>query len=210
MARNPRDSQVIHEFLGSVQVFSSAVKNVVEKEILKAVVGDDLTLSQFNLLKMVALTDARTISDVALFLAVSKAAASKAADKLVRRSLLRRVEGKPDRREIRLELTESSRRLLARYDEQRERQLGIIFRSHPAAVLRRTAYLLDHLSAGLVNQSARREEVCLQCGVYFRDRCLVRQLTRRDCFYMNRRSRQKRAARAAETVETAAAGRKKS
>jgi len=174
---------LIHEFLGSAHVFSSAVNDVVEKRLLEEVAGKALTLSQFKLLKMVSLTDAQTISDVALFLGVSNAAASKAVDKLVRQKLLRRQEGHPDRREIRLSLTETSRRHLAAYDELKRRRLARLFRQFPSADLKRAAKLLDRLSAGLVDHAADPEEVCLQCGIYFRDRCLMRQLLKRNCFY---------------------------
>ncbi len=83
----PKDGNgdIAHDFLGSTHVFTSAVEEILEKGILEEIAGKRLTLSQFKLLRMVALTDARTISDVALFLGVSNAAASKAVDKLVRR-----------------------------------------------------------------------------------------------------------------------------
>ena len=178
----------IHEFLGSAHIFTSAVEEVVEKGLLQEVAGKQLTLSQFKLLKMVALTDARTITDVGLFLGVSNAAASKAVDKLVRRKLLRRAEGRPDRREIRLSLTGPSRRLLHAYEERKERKLARIFSQYPLADLKRTAKLLDRLSAGLVDHHAKPDEVCLQCGIYFRERCLVRQLVKRNCFYLRNKS----------------------
>jgi DNA-binding MarR family transcriptional regulator len=193
-------SDIAHDFLGSTHVFASAVEEVVEKRLLEEIAGRHLTLSQFKLLKMVALTDARTISDVALFLGVSNAAASKAVDKLVRRKLLRRAEGQPDRREIRLSLTESSRRLLAAYDEKKERKLAQLFRGFPDDELRRTARLLDRLSAGLVDHHAGPEEVCLQCGIYFRDHCLVRQLVGRNCFYERGRNHRQQAVLPAEAL----------
>jgi DNA-binding MarR family transcriptional regulator len=192
MARAAHGEHLIHEFLGSAHVFSSAVNEVVEKRLLEEVAGHSLTLSQFKLLKMVSLTDAQTITDVALFLGVSNAAASKAVDKLVRRKLLRREEGHPDRREIRLSLTEGSRRYLAAYDERLRRRLAQIFRQFPSADLKRTARLLDRLSAGLVDHAAKPDEVCLQCGIYFRDRCLVRQLVKRNCFYLRNTRHEKR------------------
>ena len=192
MARSAQSEHIIHEFLGSAHVFSSAVNEVVEKRLLEEVAGKALTLSQFKLLKMVSLTDAQTISDVALFLGVSNAAASKAVDKLVRRKLLRREEGHPDRREIRLSLTEASQRQLSAYDERKRRKLAKIFRRFSVGDLKRTAKLLDQLSAGLVNHAAKPEEVCLQCGIYFRDRCLVRQLVKRNCFYLRNGSHAKR------------------
>jgi len=175
------------DFLGSAHIFASAVEEVVERRILEEVAGKQVTLSQFKLLTMVALTDAHTISDVALFLGVSNAAASKAVDKLVRRKLLRRTEGQPDRREICLSLTESSRQLLEAYEEKKERKLADVFRDFPPDELRRTSRLLDRISAELVDHHSDPEEICLQCGIYFRDQCVVRQLAQRNCFYVRNR-----------------------
>lgn len=191
----PKDGNgdIAHDFLGSTHVFTSAVEEILEKGILEEIAGKRLTLSQFKLLRMVALTDARTISDVALFLGVSNAAASKAVDKLVRRKLLRRTEGQPDRREICLSLTESSRRLLAAYEDKKDRKLAEVFRGFPNDELRRAARLLDRLSAGLVDHHASAEEVCLQCGIYFREKCVVRQLAKRNCFYQSSKLHSKHA-----------------
>ena len=180
---------IAHDFLGSAHIFASSVEEIVEKSLLHEVAGKQLTLSQFKLLKMVELTAARTITDVASFLGVSNAAASKAVDKLVRRKLLRRAEGQPDRREICLSLSESSRRLLVAYDEKKTRKLAQLFHGFPEDELRRTARLLDRLSAGLVDHHAGPEETCLQCGIYFRDDCLVRRLVGRHCFYQRGRER---------------------
>jgi DNA-binding MarR family transcriptional regulator len=184
-------AHITHDFLGSAHVFASAVEDVIEKRLLEEVAGKQLTLSQLRLLKLVAVTDAHTISDVGLFLSVSNAAASKAVDKLVRRKLLLRKEGQPDRREIRLSLTESSKRLLAAYEHRREQKLAEVFRGFAGDELKRTTNLLDRLSAGLVDHHSEGE-VCLQCGIYFRNQCLVRKLLRRDCFYLRNRIPQKR------------------
>ena len=190
--------QIAHDFLGSAHVFASAVEDVIEKRLLEEVGGKKLTLSQFRLLKLVALTDAHTISDVGLFLGVSNAAASKAVDKLVRRKLLRRKEGQPDRREICLSLTEASKRILEAYEQKKERKLGEIFEGFAGDELKRTTNLLDRLSAGLVDHHSHDGEVCLQCGIYFRNQCLVRKLLRRDCFYLRNRIEQKRANKISE------------
>ncbi len=184
--------QVTHDFLGSAHVFASAVEDVIERRLLDEVAGKSLTLSQFRLLKLVAVTDAHTISDVGMFLGVSNAAASKAVDKLVRRKLLRRKEGQPDRREICLSLTEASKRLLSAYDQKKNRKLGEVFEGFAVEELKRTANLLDRLSAGLVDHHSHDGEVCLQCGIYFRNQCLVRKLLRRDCFYLRNRIELKR------------------
>ncbi len=179
----PAQLGAIDDFLGSAHVFASAVSEIIEARLLREVAGERITVSQLKLLKLVAMTDAQTIGDVALFLGVSNAAASKAVDKLVRRKLLRRDEGQKDRRVIRLSLTAGSRRLLAAYDLAKQRKLAGLFRKFSEDDLRRTADLLDRLSADIVDHTGQAEELCLQCGIYFRERCLVRQIVKRNCFY---------------------------
>jgi DNA-binding MarR family transcriptional regulator len=202
--------ELINDFLGSAQVFASSVNNVIEEQVLRQVGPRELTFSQFKLLKLVALTDAQTIGDVAVFLGVSNPAASKAVDKLVRQGLLLRREDQADRRAIQLSLTESSRRLLAAYDTARDHKLAGIFGQFSSADLRRTAELLDRLSAGIVDHTTKAEGLCLQCGIYYRQKCLVRQLVHRDCFYHRHKSGP--AARSTPLVASAggvrAAGRK--
>jgi len=182
-------AELINDFLGSTQVFASSVNDVIEARLLREVGPPQLTFSQFKLLKLVALTDAQTIGDVAAFLSVSNAAASKAVDKLVRQGLLVREEAQSDRRAIQLSLTAASRRVLAAYNAAKDRKLASVFREFPAQDLQRTADLLDRLTAGIVDHTAGEEEICLQCGIYYRKKCLVRQLVRRNCIYHRQRTR---------------------
>jgi DNA-binding MarR family transcriptional regulator len=182
-------AELINDFLGSTHVFASSVNEVIEERLLREVGPPQLTFSQFKLLKLVALTDAQTIGDVAAFLRVSNAAASKAVDKLVRQGLLVRNEARSDRRAIQLSLTASSRRVLAAYNAAKDRKLSSVFRRYSAEDLQRTAELLDRLTAAIVDHTAREEEVCLQCGIYYRKKCLVRQLVRRNCIYHRQRNR---------------------
>jgi len=194
--------ELINDFLGSAQVFASSVNNVIEERLLRQVGPRQLTFSQFKLLKLLALTDAQTIGDVAAFLGVSNPAASKAVDKLVRQGLVVRTEAQADRRATELSLTDSSRRVLAAYDAVKNRKLAGVFRQFSAADLRRTSELLDQLSAGIVDHTAKAEDLCLQCGIYYRKKCLVRQLVRRNCFYHRHKTRKnaKSSARGAESV----------
>ena len=185
-------TQLVNDFLGSAQVFATALNEIILEGLLREVAGEQLTLSQFKLLKLVANTDAHSIGDVAAFLGVSNAAASKAVDKLVRRKMLVRTERTLDRRTTELTLTRRSVRLLAAYDAAKNRKLAEVFRSFSREELQRTADILDQLSAGIVDHNANPEEVCFQCGIYFRENCLVRKLVGRRCFYALRRTRRNR------------------
>jgi DNA-binding MarR family transcriptional regulator len=178
----------IQDFLGSAHIFSSSVKKILEERVLRDVVGDRLTFQQYKLLRLVAGTDGHSIGEVALFLGVSNAAASKGVDKLVRRRFLHRAEDKADRRATHLTLTDQGRRVIEAYEKMRNEKMTGIFEAFPESELHRAAELLDRLSASLVAHGENPGEVCLQCGIYFRDRCLVRQLAKRNCFYARHES----------------------
>jgi DNA-binding MarR family transcriptional regulator len=180
MAKIP--SRLVDDFLGSAHVFFSAVNDLTEEQ-LRTISHNRLTFSQLKLLKLVAFTDTHTISEAAAFLRVSRAAASKAVDRLVRRKWLRRSEVETDRRAARLSLTPAGERVLADYQATTKRVLEGIFKQFPPRELRRTASLLDRLSIGVVDLMAEPDRVCLLCGIHFRDKCLMRQLTEQRCFY---------------------------
>ncbi len=50
------------------------------------------------------------------------------------------------------------------------------------------AEVLDRLAAAIVNECADPEEICLQCGIYFKERCLVQDLIRRSCRYRDHKN----------------------
>lgn len=183
-----RTTDFIDDFLGSAHVFASAVAGVIEEELLREV-DQQITVSQLKLLKLVSLTEAQRIGDVAAFLGVSNAAASKAVDRLVRMMLLRRSEGESDRRSIHLSLTQPGKRVLAAYEAVRQRKLQQVFGKFAPEELQHAAMLLDRLSAQIVHEGAADgEQMCLQCGLYFREKCVMRKLLSRRCPYQQHRA----------------------
>ena len=184
---------LVNEFLGSTHVFNSVVEEVIEQHLLRDVTRGRLTFPQLKLLRLIALEVAQSISEVAAFLSVSKAAASKAVDGLVRRGYLKRTAGGPDRRAIHLSLTTPGRRLVTSYERARDRRVGELFGEFTAEELEHVARLLDRLSARLAEDRSHSKEVCHQCSIYFRERCHVRQLVDRTCLYLRHRARRKRA-----------------
>jgi len=173
---------LINDFLGSVRILSTTIDEWMEEE-LKETTKDRVTPSQLRVLKLVARTNARRIGDVADFLAVSNAAASKAVDRLVRRGLVRRAEAAADRRAVELSLTPEGRALLAQYEAATNQVLKDVFGSLPEDQLEKTAEFLDQLSTRMVKEGKTREGICLRCGIHFRDRCLLRQTVGRNCYF---------------------------
>ena len=173
---------IINDFLGSVRILSTTIDEWMEEE-LRDTTKDRVTPSQLKVLKLVARTNARRIGDVAGFLAVSNAAASKAVDRLVRRGLVRRAESAADRRAVELSLTPEGRTLLAQYEAATAEVLKNVFGTLPPDKLESTAVFLDELSTRVVREGKTREGVCLRCGIHFRDRCILRQSVGRNCYF---------------------------
>ena len=121
------------------------------------------------------------------------AAASKTVDRLVRQKCLRRSVGQSDRRRTHLSLAAAGRKVLVQYDTSKDRALAIVFRDLDGDEVRRTTEFLEALTRGIVNGSVNAEEVCLQCGIYLRKRCVVREAARADCQYQRRRKSRGRA-----------------
>jgi DNA-binding MarR family transcriptional regulator len=180
MARATR-KDLVRQLVGSVQILSSAVDELLQSQI-RDVVGTDLTLSQIHLLKLVDATDPPRIGSVAEFLGVSNAAASKAVDRLVRRKLIRRREVPADRRAFRLSLSAAGKRVLSRFEKAREKALQGAFARVSGRALEATAKTLDQMSVRVVDQYEEPGDVCLRCGIFYRDSCVIREATKRTCY----------------------------
>ncbi|MFB3825870.1 MAG: MarR family winged helix-turn-helix transcriptional regulator [Bryobacteraceae bacterium] len=170
--RNGRTARDVEAFLGSTLVFSRAVTEVVDVQVLAEAAQDRLTAPQFTALRL-AEQQPLTIGELAALLDVSNAAASKTVDRLVRRGLAVRREGSKDRRATEVRLTGRGRALMARYETARAAMLAKAFGEFPAQQLRRTARLLDRLSSSLVSHSSNNGKTCLRCHVYGAERCPV-------------------------------------
>ncbi len=179
-------AELIETFLGSTQVFSRALTNVLEEEALHEAAEAQLTSTQVAALRLIDQSDCKTLSDLAALLDVSNAAASKMVDRLDRRGLIVRRQGKEDRRETELSLTDLGRRLLERYENLKTDMLARTFREFPPEELRRTASLLARLSATILNQSRKPDETCLQCYMYAREKCVAKGTLRMGCRNLRR------------------------
>src|ERR1019366_3621040 len=94
---NRSTQQLVNELLGSAHLFLAAVSGVMDQKLLSEIVGKQLSLSQLKILKLLELTEAQNVGDVAAFLGVSDAAASKAVDRLGRLKHLARTGRRPER-----------------------------------------------------------------------------------------------------------------
>ncbi len=186
----PEPNKTLMDLLGSAHVFASALTNVLERKLVGQLSAGLLTPTQVKVLQLIARTETHSVGDVAVFLDVSDAAASKTVDKLVRGGWIRRIEAKPDRRATELFLTSSGKKLLKSYDVARLRCISAICRGMRNAEILEFAKRLDVLSARIVKHVVRSEEICLQCGIHLRERCVIREETGDVCAYRRARNKE--------------------
>jgi DNA-binding MarR family transcriptional regulator len=173
----------IEGLVGSCVILASVVRRVIEQRVLEETAGETLTESQLKILRIVSLSQARRLGEVAAFLGISNAAASKAVDKLVSRMLLRRVEGEGDRRSVQISLTGPARRLLEIYDRARRQKLREAFAGFSEEEMLDATEVLNRFTGRILGRESESPEVCFQCGMYFPERCVVREHRGRSCEY---------------------------
>ena len=185
--------EAINDLLASVTILNAASTQVLSG-VLADLAGDQLTFTQLRLLRLVEHQAVLTVGDVANFLGVSNAAASKAVERLVRVGFLRRMEAQGDRRTVEISVTQEGHALLGAFEARSSATLRALLPDVDARRLRDLSERLDRLSVSLSSGGAEQARVCFRCGLYFREECLLRTVADSQC-YLHLGTARRRAAR---------------
>jgi DNA-binding MarR family transcriptional regulator len=154
-------------------IFSSAVRELLEVKPLGEITRDPLSLSQFHLLRAVALNGHFYSTELASFLGVSAPAGTKNIDKLERLGFIVRNPSKWDRRVTLLSASAKGRRLVQRYEERKARSLTPVLDRFSTEELRMLARLLERFTLSLIEQEETGSGLCLYCAAYCIAQCPV-------------------------------------
>ena len=143
-----------------VWLFARAIDNLL------AASPQSFSLSsvQFFALRFIDLHDQPNLGAIAEALTVSNAAATKLADRLVRKGLVARVEGAVDRRERRLTLTGKGKSLLTSETEMGERRMEEVLARLAEADQKHLRRGLEAYLAAALRAPEEIQRVCLRCG----------------------------------------------
>lgn len=157
-------------------IFASVVREFLEVQLLHEVSDEDLSLSQYHLLKLITLDGEHQMGQVAEFLGISPPAATKNIDKMERLGLVSRMPSTGDRRATFLEPSRQGRQLVSRYETLKESRLAPVLESFSQKELKQMADLLERFSLRLIHQQEPMSQICLRCAAYYDESCPVPHL----------------------------------
>ena len=118
--------------------------------------GEEVTLTQYRSLVVLASRGPQGMAALAEAVAVTAPTASRLCDRLVKKGLVRRRTDRNDRRQVRIGLTEAGRQLIDTVSTRRRREITDLLASIPPKTQRSVATALVELakSAGEVPEQA--------------------------------------------------------
>jgi DNA-binding MarR family transcriptional regulator len=164
------DEETLVRFIRCLHQLRALVGEVVEKGYLRRSGAGKLSFVQLNLLKFLDSATPRSVGDVMRFMGTSFAAASKAMSRLKEKGLVRAAPNPADLRAQYVAMTAAGRTVVRRYEKvKRSKMRQLLEGSDPQ--------LWCSTLEGIIRKLLRDQELpldlCLQCGAYYSDECLV-------------------------------------
>ena len=108
--------------------------------------GEQVTLTQYRSLVILASRGPQSVAALAEAVAVTPPTASRLCDRLVRKGLVRRRTDRRDRRQVRIALTDAGRQLVDRVTQSRRLEIADLLASVPPEVQHSVVAALRQLS----------------------------------------------------------------
>lgn len=169
----PLDVKTMDGLVKALLVLSRAVNHVLENRAVEEAVGEPLSSSKVQILRLLAQRGGQSSSRVAFFLAVSKPAVSQIIGSMVRDKLVMRQTSKHDRREVELRLTAKGKEWYQALRRQQRHLLRTAVRKHLEGPPERWIDALQQVASAVVQADKAFEDYCLQCGAHTDGSCLL-------------------------------------
>jgi DNA-binding MarR family transcriptional regulator len=139
-ARDGQDSMVDAVLSASRVLVAIAARSLADA-------GEEVTLTQYRSLVILASRGPQSVAALADAVAVTSPTASRLCERLVRKGLVRRRTDRHDRRQVRIVLTEAGRDLIDTVTERRRQEIADLLASVPAEIQRSAVAALRQLTA---------------------------------------------------------------
>ena len=171
------EAKTLSDFLHKTHIFTAVVREILEEKYLRQVTDLKITLPQFNLIRLIAINGNHHVHEIASFLGVSQAAASKNVDKLVRLGLLSRRVQPEDRRAASLSLTVRATNIIRKYETLKEERLRKILQDVSSEELHTLTQGLGTVTQSILQCEQDSQDICMKCNAYYMEDCPLQALT---------------------------------
>lgn len=165
------------------RILSQILYEVLEQSYLQKIDPYQLTQKQFSILKLLKTSGPFLGSELAEILDISRPAASKNIDKLVKLKLVSRKNIMKDRRTTQIKLLKTGEDFVTAFEDMREkRQIKSLSTFNKKEQLRLSELLRRYVQQCLL-QNDVMDLVCLQCNEAIKEKCILKDHIERCRFY---------------------------
>ncbi len=166
------DSKHHDHLLSLLQVFAKLLDQVNDLNYIKRSSSYNLSKRQFEILKILYHSGPYTVSDLSMFLMISKPATSKSVNALVKAGLVTREVPPLDRRKVLVTLLPPGKEMVQRYHAAlRAQGKRILSQFTPAEVQALETTLTKYLRALLEEYRHQTDLICMNCNSRFLEEC---------------------------------------
>ena len=180
------EREALAQFMHNAHIFAAAVREILEEKYLRRATDLDITLPQFNLLRLIEYNGDHQVREIASFFGVSQAAASKTVDKMVRLGLVSREVQADDRRAFSLSLTGRGKNLIQRYETLKEEKVSDVLDQFGPEELEGLSRGLEKVAYLIFEEEPNVADICMKCSAYNVERCPLQSVSD-GCIYVQTR-----------------------
>lgn len=183
----PISVKTIDGLFKALAVLSRTVDQILQRRAVEEALGDSLSPSKVQALRLLARRGGQTSSQIARFLGVSRPSVSQITDALERAGLIDRFAGRQDGRESLLKLTDKGRAAFHAFRRQQRHLLRNAVRLTGSGKAEDWTKTLLEISRALAGADQAFEHYCLQCGAHSDGSCVLIGGDA-DCLFLQHRS----------------------
>lgn len=168
------------------RILSQIVNDLFENSFLKEHSPDHLSKTQLSILRILSVAGTHAVSELAEILHISRAAASKNVEKLVKKKLVNRRIIEEDRRIVEISLLPPGGAIIDSYEKLRlKKQKDALERFTPKEKVQ-FAELLGKYVRHCLNNEKNVEAICMQCKGNISDDCSLNEFNEKCRYYIKK------------------------
>ncbi len=168
------------------QILSQIINDVYENSFLKKFEAEHLTKTQFSILRILSSAGSSTVSGIADILRISRAAASKNIDKLVRGNLVSRNIIEKDRRNVEISLLKPGEKIVESYEDLRLKKQNDALIKFSKEDRKLFAEFLGRYVGNCLSQEKNISTICMHCNGEIFDECTLSEFNQKCRFFIKK------------------------